>query len=277
MLAFTPVRDGMIQTIAPDDDMYDPRHHVQYFQAGESAIRCIDVALHAAERQRADIQTVLDLPCGHGRALRYLLAAFPHAELVASDLNRSGVNFCAQTFGATPVYSHDDPAQIPIRPGTVDLIWVSSLLTHLDAPRWRGFLELFQRVLRPGGIVVFTTHGRVSYNRMMEGTIGHWDLYWRETLARRAFERTGFGYAAYSRSKTYGASLSDPAWVLRQVAAIPELRLVYFGEGAWAWQHDVFAYVRDPDWQVHRHPRVTRWQWLKHWVRDRLPLNPSHQ
>ena len=62
----------------------------------------------------ADVKRILDLPCGHGRVLRYLSAAFPEAEITACDIMREGVDFCASTFGAIPVYSQDDPQQIPL-------------------------------------------------------------------------------------------------------------------------------------------------------------------
>src|SRR5262245_46612524 len=41
-----------------------------------------------------------------------------------------GVDYCANTFAAIPVYSAVVPSQAPLEPDSLDLTWVGSLLTH---------------------------------------------------------------------------------------------------------------------------------------------------
>src|SRR5215470_6242471 len=122
----------IIRTISPNERMA-PGDKGHYFRVGLSALESIRVSLQAAGKSAADVRHILDLPCGHGRVLRYLKAGFPAAEITACDLMRDGVDFCASTFGAVPVYSHDDPAKIPLGHNVFDLIWVGSLFTHFDA------------------------------------------------------------------------------------------------------------------------------------------------
>jgi SAM-dependent methyltransferase len=160
-LSHDPPVDGMDMTIAPDDGMFDHDYGYDlglavYLESGRSALAAVRAALAAAGK--ADVRRILDLPCGHGRILRVLKAAFPDADLVACDLDRAGVDFCARQFGAEPVYSTPDPARIPLD-GPFDLIWCGSLLTHLDAPKWPGFLRALRDVLAPDGVCGFTTHG----------------------------------------------------------------------------------------------------------------------
>jgi len=90
-----------------------------YFRCGRSAVECIQNALAIAAIPQPRIKRILDLPCGHGRVLRYLRAAFPEAEIAACDLLRDGVDFCSSTFGATAVYSSDEPDAIHSRPGAL--------------------------------------------------------------------------------------------------------------------------------------------------------------
>src|SRR5690349_8568241 len=115
-------RISVIEEISPHDEMYggDPE---RYFKVGQSAIDFIQPALRATGLPAPE--RILDLPCGHGRVLRFLKAVFPNAELVACDINRDGVDFCAETFGARPVYSVDDARRVEL-PGTFDLIWCGS-------------------------------------------------------------------------------------------------------------------------------------------------------
>src|SRR4051794_26106944 len=64
-----------------------------YFGVGRSALECIDISVRAAQTNVSDVKRILDLPCGHGRVLRYLKAAFPEAEITACDIMRDGVDF----------------------------------------------------------------------------------------------------------------------------------------------------------------------------------------
>ena len=125
-----------------------------------------EMALNAAGKTRSQVAEILDLPWGHGRVLRHLKMAFPTARITACDLKRDGVDFCASQFDAIPVYARESPVENKPEPGRFDLIWVGSLLTHLDAPRWRDFLECFRRWLRPCGVWVFSTHGRETYRHL---------------------------------------------------------------------------------------------------------------
>ena len=93
-----------------------------------------------------------------------LKAAFPEAELIGCDVNREGVDFCAEQFGAVPVYSDPDPTLIDLD-GSFDLIWVGSLLTHLDADRLPGLPRPLPPHLAEGGLLLFSSHGRNAVDR----------------------------------------------------------------------------------------------------------------
>lgn len=136
MSAMSVSEDQVIRAISPNDEMFNAwgRDEASYHAVGRAGLDCVLRALDAAGKPMEEVHRVLDLPCGHGRVLRYLRAAFPEAEITACDLLRDGVDYCAATFGAVPVHSHEDPVRIPLERNAFDLIWVGSLLTHLDAP-----------------------------------------------------------------------------------------------------------------------------------------------
>ena len=211
--------------------------------------------LEARGESKGGPEAILDLPCGHGRVLRYLRAAFPRTEITACDLNRDGVDFCASQFRAIPVYSDVDASRVPLPRDKFDLIWVGSLLTHLDAPLWIMFLDLFRAVLRPGGLLVFSTQGRLAHHLLTNGVTGY-DLDGASLAAVTAdYESYGFGYANYSDAGGYGIALSESSWVCRLITSLPDFRIVSVSERSWDNHHDVFACVRDVDWAVH-HPRA---------------------
>jgi SAM-dependent methyltransferase len=223
--------------ISPNDQMFDGNSE-HYFGVGLSALRCIQLAMTAADLPT--VTNVLDLPCGHGRVLRALRAAFPEAQLTACDILADGVDFCASEFGAVPVYACQQIGQSPIT-GKFDLIWCGSLLTHLRADYWHDFLTLFSSRLLPGGIVCFTTQGRLSARWLRTR---HYDY----CLAADAsaglldeYDRDGYGYRDYPGQNSYGVSISSPGWVLRELEKHPELRVVVYSEHAWDNHQDVFA------------------------------------
>ncbi|MBX6313298.1 MAG: class I SAM-dependent methyltransferase [Isosphaeraceae bacterium] len=216
----------------------DNRH---YFDVGYSALRCIRLALAVAEK--GEVRRILDLPCGHGRVLRMLRAAFPQAELTACDLDRDGVDFCASHFGAVPVYSAERPDQIPLQ-GPYDLIWCGSLFTHLDVDRWPGFLDAFRSHLGPGGVAVFTTHGRRVAQRLREGRSTYGLTADQVAQMLRDYDRSGFGYARQPSPQggDWGLSLSRPSWVLSHLEPRPDLDILLCAEQAWDDHHDVIAF-----------------------------------
>ena len=252
---------SLITTISPADSMFSgDREH--YFWAGRSALECVRLGLQLAGK--TEVQSILDFPCGHGRVARMLRAAFPAAALTACDLNRDGVDFCARTFGAVPVYSHVDPGSIRID-GPFDLIWVGSLFTHLDAGRWRGFLGLFRSVLAPGGVLLFTTAGRFVVQELRRGvsrlglTPGGVDA----VLA--AYDARGCGYHGYPDNPEYGVCVASPSWVVAQVERLAELRLACVTERGWLRRQDAFACVLHGDYEgvldQAELSRILGWAW----------------
>lgn len=238
------IKLDVIQTIGSGDEMFtgDKAH---YFGVGKSALHGIETALFAAGQPHSNIRKILDLPCGHGRVMRYFKAAFPQARITACDLNRSAVNFCTQTFAAQPVYSNVDVGQIPLAE-KYDLIWSGSLLTHLRAEHCAEFVRLFHSLVNPGGLIVFTLHGRwversLATNRYTYGLKSP-DV----AALLKEYYATGFGYADYPGVSGYGISLSSPAYVLSQLVALPDLKLISYQEKGWDNHQDIVCLQKQP-------------------------------
>ncbi|MCC7275123.1 MAG: class I SAM-dependent methyltransferase [Alphaproteobacteria bacterium] len=245
-------RKRLVTTVAPADQMVlrfdaatmarigEKSWEDQYFRVGEAALRAVVRAMLLAEK--TDLASILDLPCGHGRVLRTLRAAFPGARIAACDLDAGGVEFCARTFAAEPVHSAVDPAAIPLT-GTFELIWCGSLLTHVDAARYAAFVRWFLDRLAPEGLLVFTSHGR-------------WSLDYHRTypyIAEDRFEAivadvaaTGFGYRDYPGQAEYGISIALPSWVARLVEGHRDATLLAYHERGWGHHQDVVVVWKKP-------------------------------
>jgi SAM-dependent methyltransferase len=232
---------GVIQEISPNDVMYksDPDY---YFLWGSKGLETIQRFM--AQIGLSAVGTILDLPCGHGRVLRFLRGAFPDAVIAACDIDRDAVDFCARAFDARPIYSTADLASVPLR-DSYDLIWCGSLLTHTHADQWRGLLRLFSAHLSDSGLLVFTTHGRFHATRLRakRTTLGLSD--WAITAILSDYERFGFGYQNYKDREGYGISLSSASWVCSQIVQTGALGLAGYHERGWNGQQDAVACVHD--------------------------------
>jgi SAM-dependent methyltransferase len=230
---------GVGREISPRDEMFTG-NEIHYFDVGESALHCIETALFAARRNLSTVKRILDLPCGHGRVLRFLQKTFPEARLTACDLNRDGVDFCARVFGAVPVLSCEEVEAIPL-PGEFDLIWCGSLLTHLPEAKYASFLRFFQHLLGHRGILVFTTHGRHYERELAAGKNPHGITDQQIAELLRGYRQKGFSYVDYSPGSAYGFSLAHPSFVMAKLIDQPEWRLLGYHESGWDKRQDVIC------------------------------------
>lgn len=89
---------------------------------------------------------VLDLGCGHGFWMRHMSERGLRVVGVEPEVDR-----VADAAGDGPVAAADG-ARLPLRDGTVGLVWCIHVLHHLDDPV--KVLAEMRRVLRPGGHLV---------------------------------------------------------------------------------------------------------------------------
>jgi SAM-dependent methyltransferase len=239
-----PLGRSIDRTISPQDTMFAPDHLGHYFSTAQSAIDTIQAGLLAAGVPLP--QKILDLPCGYGRVQRMLKAYFPTADITACDLDCDGVDFCADHFGARKVYSKENFAELELA-DSFDLIWVGSLLTHVDLPVWRTFFEFCISYLNDSGVFIFSTHGRYATKMITDYDFSYSlnPAQLQELIA--GYDKNGFGYVDYPNQSKYGISVSSPSWVVSFIEDYPELQIAAFYETAWADHHDVYACTRTKD------------------------------
>jgi SAM-dependent methyltransferase len=236
------------QVIHPNDVMYKTGQAF-YYTVGEDGVRAILRGL--SYTWRADVQRILDLPCGHGRVGRHLRTAFPAAQIFYCEIDREGADFCAETFGGTPLYSEPDLMSVKL-PDNLDVIWVGSLFTHLDLRRTTAWLAYLAEHLSEHGIIVATFHGRYTLElaKTHLGIRGGAD--WDSVVAGR--ESEGHGFAMYPNNfgvDGYGVSASKASKIMDIAEAIPGTRTLSYSERGWANNHDVLVLGKHDRLRVH--------------------------
>ena len=228
------------------DGMYN-EDGTHYYKVGLSAIQCIDQAL--AQANLTEVRTILDLPSGSGRVLRFLLARFPDAKITACDIQRGAVNFCEQHLGAEPVYSSANLNEISLETN-FDLIFCGSLITHLDRTPIIDVLSFFKRHLAADGLMILTTHGDYVAERLPKKEFDYGLEDQQLPTLISGYKREGFAYANYQKGvydvvSHFGVSLTSPDWIRVQIRNVEGLREVYFAPRGWDNHQDVFGFVRE--------------------------------
>ena len=246
----------------PRDIMFRRGHAAVYLRVGLATVHHIDTAL-LSNGEGIAIHNVLDMGCGFGRILRFLRARFPNATVVACDVDREAVRFCAQAFSAVAIRSTESFDDLRL-PGAVDLIWSGSLLTHLDPASATRLLRFFYRHLSPGGLCIFTTHGATSAEWLESGHHTYSLNTEGQTLVLAGYRATGYGFAEYERSGVpgksyisldrtgrprmshYGMSLISPEGATRLAHPEDQWHQVFYRPHSWGWQdhQDLYVWTR---------------------------------
>jgi glycosyltransferase involved in cell wall biosynthesis/SAM-dependent methyltransferase len=246
--SLAPARDypGVRGRIHPNDSMLEDRSLAgveHYRQGGLNVIVKIEESLNAAGRRWEEIGTWLDFGCGYGRVLRNLVARVPPARVYAADVTREAVDFCASEFGIRPVHLDREPAAVELP--EVDFLYAISIVTHLTAQDARATLDVLGKTLKPGGIGLFTTHGRRSLERIERYGEQYGPL--RSELAERVQDH-GVAFVPYpfALQDDYGMTWHSEAYVRQTMTELhgETLELLLFQPHGLDDHQDVFAFRR---------------------------------
>lgn len=94
----------------------------EYFRARRAAV----LETLAAEIDKA--RTVLDLGCGNGAYLAEFVGRWPHARLIGMDLSPQMLQAARQRMGTSSALVRADATALPLRRGSVDLVFMSHVL-----------------------------------------------------------------------------------------------------------------------------------------------------
>ncbi len=212
-----------------------------YISCGESALNAMLASLELA---RADTpKRILDFGAGAGRVTRWVQAAFPQAVIEACDTREDDLAFCRDHLGVE-VWSSTTDVLTLRAPTTYGLIWVGSVLTHLNAANAETLMRKWMDWLDVGGLLVATTHGRTAI-KLEAATPGIYGIdagRWEQVLTD--YRNVGYGYADYIEGSKYGVSLTSPRWIAELVMRWRDCRLVAIAESAWERHQDVIALQR---------------------------------
>jgi SAM-dependent methyltransferase len=132
-----------------------------FLEGGRLAAEGVAAALERAGRPLAGLGPVLDFGCGCGRVARHWRAL----DLYGSDADAEAIGWCVANLpGRFSTNWLDPPLDYP--DASFDAAYALSVLTHLPEELGLAWRDELCRVLRPGGLLVVSTHGAAYRGRL---------------------------------------------------------------------------------------------------------------
>jgi SAM-dependent methyltransferase len=112
---------------------------------------------------------VLDFGCGWGRVIRFFLKDVAPESLVGIDVDPWRLAACRETNRWAQFHRCKTFPPTKFEPDSFDLVYAFSVFSHLSEKVHRRWLEEFERLLRPGGVLILTTFPRTVLESHADG------------------------------------------------------------------------------------------------------------
>jgi SAM-dependent methyltransferase len=129
-----------------------------FVRGGRLAAGSIRAALWRQGRRVEELGAMLDFGCGCGRVVRNWVA-LRSTEVAGSDTNERAIEWCRRNLPFAEFEHHGLAPPLPFDDLRFDLVYALSVFTHLPEELQLLWMRELERVLRPGGLLLLSTHG----------------------------------------------------------------------------------------------------------------------
>lgn len=162
---------------SPDGRPLPPPHLVNYvtgkydlrsfYNSGAQGSECINQILKKNGINLSQFKHVLDFGCGCGRVIRHW-HSLQGPQFFGTDYNADLIKWCKDHLTFAKFKLNDSSQNLTFDRDQFDFIYAISVFTHLAENLQQPWMRELHRILRPGGYLFFTVHGKSRLNQLSE-------------------------------------------------------------------------------------------------------------
>ena len=133
---------------------------INFFTVGRRSAEAFKEILLRSQFRLTAGKKVLDLGCGCGRTLMWLMREFPEVQWTGSDIDAETIEWCRRRLAGGTFTVNGPLPPLSFADDSFDCVYGISLFTHLSEPYQQLWLRELHRVLRPGGLLILTLHSQ---------------------------------------------------------------------------------------------------------------------
>lgn len=130
-----------------------------FLESGERSVRDLETMLALAGRKLTDFKRILDFGCGCSRTLLWMEHIGRDSELFGSDIDDRMIQWGKDNVSWATFSVNQPLPPLDFPDGHFDLIYATSVFTHIDENYQDQWLAELKRVTSPGGLLILSVHG----------------------------------------------------------------------------------------------------------------------
>lgn len=192
----------------------------------------------------------LDFGCSSGRVVRMLKVAYPDIEWYGCDPNEGAIEWARQQLPGIDFRVSPQVPPLDYAADHFDLVVAISIWSHFSEPATLDWFMDMGRVVKPGGVIIFTAEGWQSLQVFAEGNLWRW-----QDIKRTAMNLYAHGFSFMDvfgeegdcgvKSPDWGVAHLTPDWLATKL--LPSWTLLDFQPGRNADHQDVYVMQLRPD------------------------------
>jgi len=205
-----------------------------YFHDGANSAKKLNNLLFSRLGVKRSADTsLLEFASGYGCVTRHLSRELAPVNIVSCDIHEAACTFIESALGVKAMRSATRPEELGIENNSFDVVFALSFFSHMPERTWGRWLKTLFDKVKPGGYLIFTTHGMTTWGN----------------LGKPAIPESGIWFAPSSEQKDldvadYGSTIVTPEFVNKAVENFLHQSVLRMDAADW-WGHQDLYVVRN--------------------------------
>lgn len=170
---------------------------------------------------------LLEFASGYGMVTRHL-KRYPHLALVCSDIHQEAIDFLQNTLGVGAFLSSSRPEEFQSEE-KFDVTFALSFFTHMPKASFGRWIGALYQTLKPGGRLIFTTHGYATLADMPGAEIPPDGVLFFPSSEQKDLD-----------PEEYGVTIVKPEYVMAQIMENTSSKQVTYKHAGWWTKQDIW-------------------------------------